>query len=182
MISRQAGGLIALLALAGCGPSYTPDTYDSTAVQKANPVDQGVIIGARPVGVTSAGTTGAVTGAAAGGIVGSQLPGSGATTALGALGGGLLGGLVGRTTEKVAGAATAYEYIVRKPDGKLLSVTQQDDVPLAVGTNVLVIAGSQARIVPDYTVKLPAPVAKPAPVKPADSETAPKPLADTDQI
>lgn len=158
MAFKPAPGLAILmaggLALAGCGPSYSPDSYDSGAVQKANPVDQGVIIGARPVGVTNDGSTGAVTGAAAGGIAGSQLPGSGATAALGALGGSLIGSLVGRSTEKVAGATTAFEYIVRKSDDKLISVTQQDELPLVVGMHVLVIAGAQARIVPDYTVKV----------------------------
>ena len=167
MAFNHAPGMAVLLAcglaLAGCGPSYSPDSYDSGAVQKANPVDQGVIIGARPVGVTNDGATGAMTGAAAGGIAGSQLPGSGATSALGALGGGLIGSLVGRSTEKVAGATTAYEYIVRKTDDKLISVTQSDELPLVVGMHVLVIAGAQARIVPDYTVPMPAKADKVAP-------------------
>ena len=166
--------LACALPLAGCGPSYSPDSYDSGAVQKANPVDQGVIIGARPVGVTNDGSTGAVTGAAAGGIAGSQLPGSGATSALGALGGSLIGSLVGRSTEKVAGATTAYEYIVRKADDKLISVTQQDELPLVVGMHVLVIAGAQARIVPDYTVKV-APPNKADKVTPVVPPTTPLP-------
>ena len=148
---------VACLGVASCGPSFSPNTYDTGAVQKANPVEQGVIVGVRAVGVSTEGTTGAVTGAAAGGIAGSQLPGGGATQALGALGGGLIGSLVGRSAEKVAGATTAVEYIVRKTDDKLISVTQQDEKPLAVGQHVLVIAGNQARIVPDYTVKLPEP-------------------------
>jgi outer membrane lipoprotein SlyB len=44
-----------------------------------------------------------------------------------------------------------FEYIARKPNGDLLSVTQKDEVPLAVGQHVLIIAGPQARIVADYT-------------------------------
>ena len=177
MAFNHAPGMAVLLAcglaLAGCGPSYSPDSYDSGAVQKANPVDQGVIIGARPVGVTNDGATGAMTGAAAGGIAGSQLPGSGATSALGALGGGLIGSLVGRSTEKVAGATTAYEYIVRKTDDKLISVTQSDELPLVVGMHVLVIAGAQARIVPDYTVPMPAKADKVAPVVAPAAVTVP---------
>lgn len=161
--------LLAALALASCGPSFSPNTYDTGAVQKANSVEQGVIVGVRGVGVSTEGTTGAVTGAAAGGIAGSQLPGGGATQALGALGGGLIGSLVGRSAEKVAGKTTAIEYIVRKTDDKLISVTQQDEKPLTLGLHVLVIAGVQARIVPDYTVKLPepeklTPIPPPAPI------------------
>jgi outer membrane lipoprotein SlyB len=94
------------------------------------------------------------------------------TTTLGAIGGSLIGGLVGAGAEKAVGETTAIEYIVRKPGGELISVTQKDEEPLAIGTRVLVIAGSQARIVPDYTV----PPEPPAEPKPAP---APVPLTGT---
>lgn len=144
-------------ALAGCKPDYSADTYNSTAVQQANKVDQAVIVGRRQVGVTPSGTIGAVSGGAAGGIAGSQI-GGGVTSAFGALGGSLVGGVVGSAVEKAQGQTTAFEYVVRKTNADLLSVTQQDAVPLSIGQKVLVIAGSQARIVPDYTVTIdPAP-------------------------
>lgn len=147
-------------ALAGCKPDYSADSYNSTAVQQANKVDQAVIVGRRQVGVTPSGTIGAVSGGAAGGIAGSQI-GGGVTSAFGALGGSLVGGVVGSAVERAQGQTTAFEYIVRKTTGELLSVTQQDALPLVVGQKVLVIAGSQARIVPDYTVALdPAPPAE----------------------
>ena len=149
-----------LAALAACSPDYSPNTYNSGAVQQANKVDQGVVIGRRSVGVTAAGTTGAVTGGAAGGIAGSQL-GNGVTTAFGALGGSLVGAAVGTAVERTTGDTTAYEYVVRKSNNDLLSVTQKDATPLQVGQKVLVIAGGQARIVPDYTVAIdPAPPAE----------------------
>jgi outer membrane lipoprotein SlyB len=172
--------LLPLLPLAACGPSYSPDTYDSSAVQQAARVDQGVVAGVREVGVTPQGATGAVTGAAAGGAVGSQIPAaSGVTSTLGAIGGSLIGGLVGSGAEKAMGETRAWEYIVRKTNGELVSVTQRDTAPLSVGTRVLVIAGSQARIVPDYTVPplAPEPVA-PVPTVPvgtAPVETTPEP-------
>jgi outer membrane lipoprotein SlyB len=144
-------GAATLAALAGCKSNYSPDTYASGAVQQANPVDQGVVVGAREVGVSADTTVGVVTGAAAGGVAGSQV-GGGVTSAFGAIGGGLLGGLAGSAAQHVEGDAQAYEYIVRKTKGDLISVTQQDKTPLKVGDHVLVIAGKQARIVPDYTV------------------------------
>jgi outer membrane lipoprotein SlyB len=153
--------LLTLLPLAACGPDYSPNTYASSAVQQAARVDQGVVAGVREVGVTPQGTTGAVAGAAAGGAVGSQIPAaSSMTSTLGAIGGSLIGGLVGSGAEKAMGEMRAWEYIVRKTNGDLVSVTQRDTAPLAVGTRVLVIAGSQARIVPDYTVP---PAPPPAP-------------------
>ena len=57
----------------GCGPDYSPNTYASSAVQQANKVDQGVLVGVREVGVSASGTAGAVVGGAAGGIAGAQV-------------------------------------------------------------------------------------------------------------
>ena len=148
--------------LAGCGQSYSPNTYASNAAQQANKVEQGIIVGVRPVVVTAQGTAGALTGGAAGGIAGSQLGAGGPTSAFGALGGTVLGGLAGVAVERAGGDTKAFEYIVRKANKELVSVTQQNESPLAVGQKVLVIAGTQARIVPDYTVpEEPPSIAKP---------------------
>ena len=160
-------------SLAGCGPSYSPNTYASNAVQQANKVDQGVLVGVRPVDVSASGSTGAVVGGAAGGIAGSQV-GSGVGSALGALGGSLVGGIAGSAAEHVSGDSHAFEYIVRKPNGDLISVTQNDEVPLTVGQKVLVISGNQARVVPDYTVATEPPKQAEAPKEPATT-TAPPP-------
>ena len=170
----------AALALAGCGPDYSPNTYSTTAVQQASKVDQGVVVGVRTVAVAASGTTGAVTGAAAGGIAASQVPGNTVTQAFSALGGSVVGGLVGTAAEHAAADTTAYEYIVRKSNGDLLSVTQKDEVPLALGQKVLLIAGSQARIVPDYTVPsetAPEKAAEKPTEKPAEKAVEPPPPA-----
>ena len=150
--------IIALIGLSACAPTYSPDTYASNAAQQANKVEQGVVVGLRPVAVSPTGTVGTLTGAAAGGITGSQV-GVGPFSALAALGGSLAGGLAGSAAEHVTADTRAFEYIVRKPNGDLVSVTQNDKTPLALGQKVLVIAGLQARVVPDYTVP---PVASPA--------------------
>jgi outer membrane lipoprotein SlyB len=155
------------LLLSGCGPSYSPNTYASNAVQQANKVDQGVVVGVRAVSVSAQGTTGAVMGGAAGAAAGTQVGGGGISTAFGAIGGTLIGGLVGTTVEHTTADTSAWEYVVRRPNGDLISVTQKDTTPLAIGQKVLVIAGAQARIVPDYTVQPPPPPAD----KPADAAT-----------
>ena len=84
---------------------------------------------------------------------------------------------MGAGAEKAVGETTAFEYIVRKPSGELISVTQKDDEQLAIGTRVLVIAGSQARIVPDYTVPpdSPAPASVPVPVPLTGTTAEPEP-------
>jgi outer membrane lipoprotein SlyB len=141
----------AVATLGGCGPSYSPNTYATDAVQQAAKVDPGVIVGVRKVDISASGTTGAVVGGAAGGVAGSQV-GEGAEKALTTLGSTLVGGIAGSSAEHVISDTTAFEYIVREPKGDLVSVTQKDRVPLAIGQKVLVIAGKQARVVPDYTV------------------------------
>jgi outer membrane lipoprotein SlyB len=176
---KERGGLtfrflisvLVLAGLTGCEPSYSPDTYASDAAQKANKVDQGIVVGVRKVGVSAVGTVGTVTGAAAGGIAGAQV-GVGPVSAFSALGGSLVGGVAGSAVEHAEGDSAAFEYIVRKPNGDLLSVTQRDKTPLALGQKVLVISGNQARVVPDYTV----PVATgPKANDPAKADAAGKP-------
>ncbi|MFC7736852.1 hypothetical protein ACFQX4_13550 [Roseomonas sp. GCM10028921] len=161
--------LVAALLLAGCGSDYSANTYATRAVQQANPVQQGVIIGARDVAIVSDGAAGAAVGGAAGGIIGSATPGSGLTSALAGVGGGLVGGLFGSATERIVNDNRGTEYIVRKTNGELVNVTQRDVPPLPLGQKVLVIAGAQARIVPDYTVPelaaAPPPGQAPAPMQ-----------------
>jgi outer membrane lipoprotein SlyB len=172
-------GLV-LGGLSACGPTYSPDTYASNAVQQANKVEQGVVIGVRDVAVSAAGTVGTVTGAAAGGIAGSQM-GTGVTSAFSSLGGALVGGIAGSAVEHASADTKAFEYIVRKGNGDLVSVTQKDTTPLALGQHVLVIAGNQARVVPDYTLPPDVKTAKAAePAKPAAADAKPgdAPAAD----
>lgn len=161
------------LLLAGCGPSYSPDTYATNAAQQANKVESGIVAGVRKVQISASGTVGGVAGAAAGGVAGSQL-GAGPTSTFAAIGGSLLGGIAGVTTEHIIGDTNGFEYIVRKANGEMISVAQKDAKPLWVGEKVLVIAGPQARIVPDYTVPFEGPektAAKPAaPTQPTSTD------------
>jgi outer membrane lipoprotein SlyB len=146
-----------VLLAAACSPDISPDTYNMSAVQQANKVERGIIVGVRQIGVSASPDVATATGAAAGGIAGSQTPGGGVGAAFGALGGSVIGGIVGTAAGHATGDTTAYEYIVREPKGDLVSVTQKDATPLPIGQKVLVIAGKQARIVPDYTVDVETP-------------------------
>jgi outer membrane lipoprotein SlyB len=148
-----AVGLLA--GLAACATSHSPDIYASNAVQQANKVDAGVVIGFREVMISANGTTGAVTGGAAGGVLGSQVGSSSFDQAIGGVAGTAIGSVIGSTIEHVTGDTKGWEYIVRKGNGDLISVTQVEKKPLALGQKVLVIGGAQARIVPDYSVDIP---------------------------
>ncbi len=144
-----------LLALAACSQSYSPDTYAAGAAQQAAKVARGEVVGVRPVMIRADGTVGAVSGGAAGGVAGAQSSGGAVGAAFGAIGGTLLGGLAGSAAEQAVADAKGYEYIVQETNGHLVSVAQTDRQPLPIGMRVLVIAGKQARVVPDYTVNLP---------------------------
>ena len=169
---------LVLAALAGCTPDFSPNTYSATAVQQANKVERAVVIGYRQVDIKANGTVGAVSGGAAGGILGAQAGDTNVTTALGTVGGTLVGGIVGTFIEHVGGDTTGWEYIVRKPDNELLSVTQREPQPLPIGQKVLVITGNQARVIADYSATADAPPAapqstdKPAPKTPPEGAAA----------
>ena len=154
---------VILAALAGCAPDYSPNTYAGTAVQQANKVESAVVVGFRQVEISANGSVGAVTGGAAGGILGLQSDAIGLNGGLGAVAGSAIGGFVGSTIAHATGDTTGWEYIVRKPNGDLISVTQREPTPIPLGQKVLVITGSQARIVPDYSVAIEQPAAPAAP-------------------
>ena len=151
--------ILLTIALSGCGPDYSPNTYNGSAMQQANKVDTGIVIGYREVKISDDGTVGAVTGGAAGGILGAQLSSPTVPTALAALGGTVVGGVVGSTIQHASGDTTGWEYIVREPKGDLISLTQREPTPIPIGQRVLVIEGKQARIVPDYATSYDAPPA-----------------------
>ncbi|WP_377810411.1 hypothetical protein ABNQ38_32450 [Azospirillum sp. A29] len=166
--------IAAVGGLAGCTSDYSPNTYASSAVQQANKVEPGIVVGFRQVAISANGTVGAVSGGAAGGILGAQVGTGGMNAALGTVGGTAIGGLLGTAMEHIAGDTNGWEYIVRKSNGELLSLTQKEPQPLPIGQKVLVITGSQARIVPDYSTPADPEPAKADATKPeaAKSETA----------
>ena len=154
--------LAALTGLAGCsGTDYSPNTYASNAAQQASKVEAGIVIGFREVLISANGTVGAVTGGAAGGVLGSQVGGGNVDQALGGVIGTAVGSVIGTTIEHVTGDTKGWEYIVRKHNGDMVSVTQTEPKPLALGQKVLVISSAQqARIVADYSIDIPVEKAK----------------------
>jgi len=164
-----------LLALAGCGEGYSPNTYAATAAQEEAAVQRGMIVGVRQVLISANGTIGAAAGGAAGGVAGSQVAGGSLVTALGAIGGTLVGGIGGTAAAHAVADTKGWEYIVQEdPGDKLVSVTQTSKTALPLGLHVLVIAGTQqARIVPDYTVQIASAAPAPAPAGAAKTAAAP---------
>jgi outer membrane lipoprotein SlyB len=173
-----AAGTAAVLCIlmAGCTPDYSPNTYASNAAQQANKVNQGIIVGVRAVQISADTTLATASGGAAGGVIGAGF-GEGSGSAAGAAAGAIAGGVVGNVVGHAAGDTDGFEYIVKKSNGDLLSVTQKDTRPLGIGAHVLLIEGPQARIVPDYTVPVVVEALHPEDVKPAPVKSEPAPVA-----
>jgi outer membrane lipoprotein SlyB len=162
----SAAAMLTCVLATGCTPNYSPDTYASAAAQQANKVDQGIIVGVRAIQISADTTLATATGGAAGGVAGSTV-GAGAGSARGAVGGTVAGAVVGNVVGHAQGDTGGFEYIVKKSNGDLLSVTQQDPAPLGIGAHVLIIEGAQARVVPDYTVPVVVEDLHPEAAKPA---------------
>ena len=141
--------LIALASGTGCTKNYSPDTYAPGGMQQANKVDRAIVKSFRSVDVSDPSLgLGTVAGAAAGGVAGAQI-GKGSGNALATVGGVLVGGAVGYLVDQEANATTAFEYILEKQNGDLMTLAQKQEQPFAVGSPVLILYGVQARIILD---------------------------------
>jgi outer membrane lipoprotein SlyB len=141
----------AVTILLGCARDYSPNTYSPGGMQQANKVERAVVQNVREVDVKDPSLgLGTAAGAAAGGIAGSQI-GKGGGNAIATLGGVLIGGAIGWLAEQEANATTAYEYILEKPNGDLVTLAQKQEQPFAVGDHVFILYGVQARVIPDST-------------------------------
>lgn len=148
MARPGCGFAFVALVLNACQNGYSPDRYSPGSMQQANKVDRATVQSVRLVDVDGTAGAGALVGGAAGGIGGSSF-GSGGGSAAAALGGVLVGAAIGALVEKSATETQAFEYIVQKQNGDLMSVTQKDAQPLAVGQKVMLIYGVRARLIPD---------------------------------
>jgi len=119
-----AFGLV-LPGLSGCGPSNAPDAYVGNAVLRAAKVERGMVVGVRRVGVSTARLIATASGGA--------------------------GGIAGAAAEQASADTAVSEYIVRKPNGDLISVIQTDKMALVLGQRVLLVAGDRAHLMPDRT-------------------------------
>ncbi|HEU5048153.1 MAG TPA: glycine zipper 2TM domain-containing protein [Rickettsiales bacterium] len=134
--------------LTGCN-DYSPDSYNASGMQQVGKVDRAVVKSFRQVNVSDPALgLGAGVGGVAGGVAGAQI-GQGGGSALAAVGGALVGAAAGAVIQHEASKTTAYEYVLQKSNGDLITLAQKQDTPLAVGQHVLVLYGEQARIIPD---------------------------------
>ncbi len=134
--------------LVACTPKISPDSYSVGAVGQVNRVVRGVIVSARPVNIAGTGTgIGAGAGAIAGGAGGSTIGGSTEANIVGAVAGAVIGGVAGAVIEEGLTQQTGMEYVIEAENGALITLVQGDEVPLSVGTKVMVIYGTRSRVI-----------------------------------
>ncbi len=138
--------MLASLSMIGCAS----DDYDTYALSDSNEIAsaiEGTIVASRPVrsqskpGIATLGT------AAIGGLAGSQIGGDGQAHAIGAIAGALLAGGTAAAVEKNMAGEKMFEYIIRKKDGNLITMTQNvDGEILPPGTKVVIVLGKNVRV------------------------------------
>jgi outer membrane lipoprotein SlyB len=97
------------------------------------------------IGGTQSGI-GPAAGAAAGGIVGSQI-GRGSGNAAAVLAGVLIGGVTGAVVEEATTRQAGIEYVLQSDNGALLTLIQGTNPAFVLGQKVVIIYGTQSRII-----------------------------------
>ncbi|KQW82533.1 glycine zipper 2TM domain-containing protein [Brevundimonas sp. Root1279] len=118
----------AVLGLAACTPTQTPNSFSSNEAQRAQPVTFGHVLAVRPVEIRPGQTRlGTGTGAVLGGLAGSQLGSGTAANTAGAVVGAVAGGAVGSAAQG-SRVTQGVELTVRLESGETIAVVQQGDI------------------------------------------------------
>ena len=136
----------ALFGVAACGIGDTNTTYDRAQIGRQGRTSTGRIISMTQVEIAGSnemgGLVGAGVGGALGGVGGSAL-GGGKGSTLFAIGGAALGALAGAAAgaaaEQAATHDLAYEFMVQKSTGNVVSVVQTNELGLKPGDNVILV-------------------------------------------
>ncbi len=123
--------------LTACGIGNTNTTYQNYQVGAQGVVEKGRILEMTPVQIAGKNSVGTLAGAGMGAAAGSMIGGNTAINIIGGVAGAVVGGMVGSATEKAITKDTAYEFIIEKSNGQLISVVQTNELNLRPGDNVL---------------------------------------------
>jgi outer membrane lipoprotein SlyB len=159
MIVRPAAAALAVVAalsmsLGGCAREVSGDVYDTRDLNAAVRTERGVVESVRPVRLQDGERLqepglGAVIGGAAGGAIGREIgAGWGQIVAIGA--GIVLGAAAGALAQGELSKQDGLEYVVKTTDGRLYTIVQGTDNPIAAGAPVFIQFGdsrTRARVV-----------------------------------
>lgn len=142
--------VLAAVAVAGCQPGPSANTYSRNQTMQTANVQKGKIVSFRTVEYSGTKSgVGAGAGAVAGGVAGSFIGGGWRSNALGAVGGAVAGGVAGSAAEEAITSGQAVEFIVQLDNGQTIAVVQKNEDNLAAGERVMVLQGGSTRIIRD---------------------------------
>lgn len=139
------------LAASGCISTLDGETYRRGEARRVQAVSYGTVVGTRPVVIEGTkSNVGTTAGGIIGGVAGSSV-GDGTGSVIGSAVGAVIGGIVGATAEEAATRTQGIELTIRKPNGELIAVVQEDDgsVVFPINSQVqLIRSGGTLRAVP----------------------------------
>ncbi len=130
--------LITSCFLAACGIGNTNTSYQRAQVGSQGTIEMGQIVSMMPVQIQGTSSVGTLAGAGMGGAAGSMIGGNTAVNIIGGVAGAVAGGIIGSATEKAITRDTAYEFVIQKTNGQMISVVQSNELNLRVGDQVLI--------------------------------------------
>lgn len=136
------------LLISACTSNIGANQYATSATGQVNQAMECTVISVRSVSVQSDNNAGMVVGGAAGGVAGTLLGGNDTTKILGAIGGAVVGGIAGDAAQGQLSKQQGYEYVVRTNTGRVMTVTQGNDVLMTPGEKCLLLYGKQSRVIP----------------------------------
>lgn len=125
------------ILVGACGIGDTNTTYSRSEIGAQARVEFGRILSITPVKTAGSDGVGTLMGAGAGAAAGSMIGGRTAVNIIGGIGGAVVGGVLGGAVEKGLTSDTAYEFIVQKQNGAIVSIVQTNELNLQPGEQVL---------------------------------------------
>ncbi len=143
LIIRAPGLLVmALLSVSACGPSHTGETYSRGDMQRGGIVQTGRIIAVEnvPISGTTSGI-GAIGGGVAGGAIGASIPRGTTGSILAGVGGAIIGSIAGNAIEEGITRGKGTRFHVQLDSGPVINVVQTNEANLQTGDRVTVMEG-----------------------------------------
>ncbi|MBE6456218.1 MAG: hypothetical protein IJC11_02425 [Alphaproteobacteria bacterium] len=131
-------GLSCSFFLTACGIGDTNTTYERYQVGSQGVIEKGRILEMMPVKIAGESGVGTLAGAGIGAAAGSMIGGNTAVNVIGGIAGAVVGGMAGSATGKALTQDTAYEFIIEKSNGQMISIVQTNELNLRPGDNVLI--------------------------------------------
>jgi outer membrane lipoprotein SlyB len=134
--------VMAVLSVAACGPSHTGETYKRDEMQRGGSVQAGRIIAVEDVPVSgSTSGIGAIGGGVAGGAIGASAVRGSTGSILAGVAGAIIGSIAGNAIEEGITKGRGTRFHVQMDNGEVINVVQTNEANLQTGDRVIVLEG-----------------------------------------